>query len=61
MIRVIYRPNDGPEVDREYPDERLDEILKRADAKFLPPWTAADEMRFREIFADLIPEEVGQA
>jgi hypothetical protein len=40
------------EVTLEYPAERLPELLARADAKFLPPWTAQDEIRFRAILAD---------
>lgn len=42
---------DGVESEYEFSDSRLDEVLARADAKFLPPWTVQDEANFRRIMA----------
>lgn len=47
-ICVTYR-RDGIEQSYEVSPERLDELLARADARFLPPWTKADERRFDAI------------
>ena len=50
MIRITYRKN-GALTELEVADDRLDDILRAADRHFLPPWTAQDESRFREILA----------
>ena len=52
MIHMRYTVN-GTSQEYTFPDERLDELLARADKQFLPPWTAEDEMRFREIMKGL--------
>lgn len=38
---------DGISREYEYPAERLDELIARAEAKFCQPETAADRERFR--------------
>ena len=48
MIRVTYTI-EGVQSEYEFEDARLDEILERADAKFLRPLTWADRQRFQEI------------
>lgn len=48
MIRMSYTSG-GITQEYEFADDRLDEILARADAKFLPPLTRDDELRFQEI------------
>ena len=49
---MTYTTEAGVTSDYEFPDDRLDEVLARADAKFLPAWTAQDEINFRRIMAD---------
>lgn len=50
MIVLTYR-NGAAEQTYEFASDRLDELLRRADAKFLPAWTKADEARFQRILA----------
>lgn len=49
---MTYTNEVGVTSDYEFDVDRLDEVLARADAKFLPAWTAQDEMNFRRIMAD---------
>lgn len=49
-ILVTYR-RDGAEQQYAFAPERLDELLARADARFLRPLTAEDESRFRAVLA----------
>jgi len=51
MIRMTYTV-DGVASEYEFDDDRLDEVLARADAKFLPAWTVQDEANFRRIMAE---------
>lgn len=50
-VRYQAEPS-GPWIELAYPADRLDELLARADARFLPAWTAQDEIRFRGIMAE---------
>ena len=48
MILVTYRTEDG-ECCYELDDEKLDELLRRADARFLPAMSGEDLARFERI------------
>jgi len=48
VIHMLYTSN-GVTQEYTFPPEKHDEIMARADAKFLPPWTGEDEIRFQEI------------
>lgn len=51
MISVTYRTEAG-EQRLEFSDDRLDELLARADAKFCAPWTAETTRKWRKVLAD---------
>lgn len=49
MIQMRYTAN-GATQSYTFPNDRTDEVLDRADKKFLPPLTADDEARFQDIY-----------
>lgn len=51
MIRVTYRTEAG-EQRLEFPDDRLDELLARAAARFCAPWDRETERKWRKVLAD---------
>ena len=56
MIEMTYTDHATGEVTvRSYPDDRLDELLTRADAKFCTAATPEEERRYQEIMAACKP------
>ena len=51
IFPLIFR-SDGVEAEYHVPVERLDDVLRLADERFLPPLTAEDIRRFRAILQD---------
>ena len=51
MIQVTYRTEAG-EQRLEFDDDRLDELLQRADARFCDPWDRETERKWRKVLAD---------
>ena len=48
IFEVVFRA-DGIEAEYHVPVERLDDVLRLADERFLPPMTSEDLRRFRAI------------
>ena len=51
MILVTYRTADGESL-LEFDNDRLDELLARADARFCAPWDRKTERKWRMVLAD---------